>query len=312
MCILAAFATGFGDELRRMGPARAARRLLRSAAALRMRPAHDALAASPSLRRQRSLAWDPDPFFYLANRHYLIQGLSRQQRVAAALHHYAREDASAPAYREAVYGAGLVLWREATAEATYEVRLAPAAGVLFEGGLSVTLLAGGTEACMISFSVVPTASLGLGGPGMPAEVILVGRKQQARDHGWQADFNRAFNHTAPPRLALAALAGVAAAQGIGGLLCVAAERHPNFTEERRAAMIAGYDEFWATMAGADVAGVGRLLRVPLDAGPVDHLDRSKRKRALARRAHMARVSDSAAAALHPLLGPAYGACEEAA
>jgi uncharacterized protein VirK/YbjX len=244
----------------------------------------------------------PDAFGFVAHRSYLVQGLSPRTRARAALQHYRNESVALDAsYHEAVYHrGGLCLWRHEHEGTTFEIRLMPGNDVMYEGGLSMTFFVNGQRVSVLSYSNVEPALLGFGTPqrgpgrGTPRLVPFITRRQSSREEFRQA-FTRAFGRGTPGHLSIAALEGVALAQGSPRLLGIPASQHP----VHRFAMARGcsglenmYDRFWQSLSGHP----GRLawsMPLPLQPTPLDELNSNNRRRANRLRGHQAAVRDAA-------------------
>ncbi len=253
---------------------------------------------------------NPDAFGFVAHRSYLVQGLSPRERALAALQHYRNESAALDgSYHEAVYHAGgLRLWRLEDQGTAFELRLMPGNDVLYEGGLSVTFFVNGQRVAVLSYSNVDPALLGWGappgGPGgeAPGLVPFVARRQSSREEYRQA-FTRTFGRGTPGHLAIAALEGIALAQGSTRLLGIPARQHPayRFTVARGCPGLENmYDGFWRSLSG-EPGERAWSIPLPLQPTPLDELNSNNRRRALRLRAHQAAVRDAAFRAYRPHL-----------
>lgn len=278
-------------------PGAAALRALRMSRVLAWGEAHQRLAANPVLQAHVATVAPGDALFWLAHQFYLARGLSSRDRVDLALSHYGFEaERFGACYLRQVYDeGGLTLWRAEVAGVVYDVRLMPGNDVLYEGGLSVVLHVDGGRVCVLSFSWVPERiALGQGGE---AVLPLIARKQLAGDRSYQAAFNKAFDQTMPATLCLAALCGVTAAVGQDRMVGIATDRHPAMTPDHKERFEAAYDEFWAGLGGQRTSPLGYVMDVPLRLTPIESLDRSRRRRAMARRGHMDALCQSARATI---------------
>lgn len=283
-------------------------RALRRSRLLGMGGDFAALVASPSFAAHVAAEGEGDPLFFLSHRYYLAKGLSARARLQAALYHYRHQDrAFSPDYFEKVYRrGGLPLWRADTGGHRYDILLQPGRDVAYEGGLSLALRADGACLCVLSFSQVPGRLLtGAGdGPALPAALPFISRKHLTRDHGYQAPYNRAFHRVTPAHMVFAAFAGLAMAQGQRLALGIAPARHPSDSAALGPHFRASYDEFWQSLGGRRVHAGDYLIALPWQLRPLEGIEAARRKRALARRAIMEEVRQSALARIAPLLVPA--------
>jgi len=240
-----------------------------------------------------------ESFAFLTRALYLARALDMEQRLDCALHHYAYEQATfSPAYVDAVYrGEGLELWRGASDDHEFVIRLVTANDNLFEGSLSIVAFVDAQRVCVLSFSYVDAALFG----AASEPIAFITRKQSGRHSEEQHAFSRAFDHSSPPYFCLAALAGVALAIGMRAIAGIRHDAHPSWHPRDAEGMRKSYEGFWALFHAADLDE--KAVRIPLPLEPRDLADvaKSHRRRAKARRRHWAAVTASAAAALRPYL-----------
>lgn len=251
-----------------------------------------ALSRLPSFTAHAAAEGEGDPLFFLSHRHYLLKGLGRAARLEAALCHYGHEErAFSACYAHKVYRkGGLVVWQAQVAGRSYDIVLQPGRDVAYEGGLSLALRIDGGCVSVLSFSLVPGRILG---PGLPETVYLITRKHQARDHGYQAEYNRAFQRVIPSHMVFAAFAGLALAQGRQLAVGIAPERHPSDTPEMAAHFRPSYHSFWDSLGASRTAEGHAQIALPMVLSPLDGLEAARRKRALARRAILDEVRANA-------------------
>jgi uncharacterized protein len=296
---------GFAPDCDRYSAPVAALRTLRRSRILAMTAGYRKLAAMAPFQSHVAANEDPDPLFFLSNRHYLVRGLTARERLDAALCHYGHEErAFDPGYTDSVYrNGGLLLWASVVDGTAYDIRLMVGNDVAYEGGLSLVFHVNGGRVCVLSFSLVPTAivlpglRIGHGDTPLQKTIHFVTRKQLAQDHSYQAAFNKAFDRTTPAHLCFGALAGLVLAQGRSHVVGIDTERHPSFAEPFRAQFQTAYADFWVSLSGRKDSKFGYLIDLPLRLTPLEHLDARRRKRAIARRDHMETVQQSAFAVI---------------
>jgi uncharacterized protein len=295
IALLGTLLTGFWTDRRRYSVQVAAQRVLRKSRIIGKGGARLALSQSPAFGAHVATDPDRDALFYLSHRDYLAKGLTPAQRTQAAVCHYSHEDRTFDAsYARHVYGNGaLILWQRTVAGVSYDIRLMPGNDVLIEGGLSVVLHVDGGRVCVLSYSIVPTATLiRRPAPGMPAQIIFATRKQMTPVRDYQNAFNAAFDRCTPAHLCFGALSGIALAQGQRFVFGIAPQVHPVWAPERAAQFDTAYRDFWLSLSGRQLSPLGYLIDLPMRLTPVDALDPPRRKRALARRAHIDAVVTS--------------------
>ena len=296
--------SGFVLDRRKYSVLVAAQRGLRKARGLLQPGGLAALHASAAFQAHIRFDPDHDPLFFLSNRHYLAQGLAVADRIAAALCHYQHQDrAFTPDYAAAVYANGaLTLWAQTVNGIRYDIRLMPGNDVAYEGGLSLVLHVDGGRVCVMSFSLVPTRILlPVGQTGLPDNMVFVTRKQLTQERDYQVAFNKAFDRCTPGHLCLGALAGIAQAQGHSFLFGIAAERHPSFIPAMASHFQTAYSDFWRSVSGKKLSDMGYLIDLPMQLPPLESLEPTRRKRATARRQHIAGVVQATVDTIGPLL-----------
>ena len=296
--------SGFLLDCRKYSGLVAAQRGLRKARALFQ--SHDLaqLMASAAFQAHVRFDADHDPLFFVSNRHYLAQNLSARDRTAAALCHYHHQDrAFQPGYAAQVYAdQGLILWQKTVENIRYDISLLPGNDVAYEGGLSLVLHVDGGRVCVMSFSLVPTRILVPDAPiRLPDTLIFVTRKQLTQERQYQAAFNRAFDRCTPGHLCFGALAGIAQAQGHSFVFGIAAERHPSFIPAMASQFLTAYSDFWLSMSGQKLSDMGYLIELPIQFQALETLEPTRRKRAIARRAHIGQVAKAALDSIGPHL-----------
>lgn len=302
--LLQTLTSGFVQDSRKYSVLVAAQRGLRKVRALSQGGAVQLLAGSAAFNNHMKADSDHDPLFYLSHRHYLARGLTPAQRTQAALCHYQHEDSRFGAdYTDQVYhGSGLILWAATVDAVHYDIRLLPGNDVLYEGGLSVVLHVNGGRVCVLSFSVVPTTTVLPAGPAdLPPTITFVTRKQLTQTREYQSAFNRAFDRCTPAHLCFAALSGIAIAQGRRLAFGIAPEKHPSFAPELTAQFQRSYGDFWLSLSGRKLSPWGYLMDLPMRLTTLDALDAPRRKRALARRAHIDGVLNATLDSIRPHL-----------
>jgi uncharacterized protein len=272
------------------------RSMLRAARLLRRPEKLASLLALDLVKTSLVQARGPLAFSFLTSRTFLTRTLSLEQRVDCALHHYAYEQATfSAAYVDAVYrGDGLELWRAASEDHTFSIRLMIANDNLYEGCLSLVAFVDGQRVCLLSFSYLDAALFGRAAGTM----IFVTRKQSGRHPEQQQAFARAFNHSSPPYFCVAALAGVALANGASELAAIRHEAHTGYAPGDAEALRTSYDEFWQVFGATELDEKAYRISVPVDHGDLAEVATKHRRRAKLRRQHWSEVTESARDTMH--------------
>ncbi len=292
--------SGFIADFRELSPLAALARALRASRALGMGDVSGELLANPAYQSHVAAVAKDDTVFFLSHRHYLAKGLTTRQRASVALHHYRHEVAAFdPAYFDAVYRqGGLTLWRDEVDGTSYDIRLMPGNDVLYEGGVSVVFFVNNARVCVVSYSTVPTDVFlpdraVLGDLAIGESTLFVTRKQLTAEHDYQKAFNKAYDRTTPAHLCFGALTGIAQAQSHRCVIGITPRVHPSCTPEIEHHLETAYTAFWEGLDGRLASPFGFLIELPMKLTPLDELDAKARKRAIARRAHIGSVQQSA-------------------
>src|SRR5262249_36360635 len=143
-------------------------------------------------------------------------------------------------YLDLVYGGrGLVLWQHTANGSHYELRLAVTEDNRYEGDLSVLLLVDGVRVCRMSFSYIDANVFGLA--SQPA--MFVTRNQT--DRTAQLDrFRKTFKQNSPPYFCLAAICGIAMADGMRALYAIKHDAQIAYEERYAVGFMNSYTGFW--------------------------------------------------------------------
>jgi uncharacterized protein VirK/YbjX len=295
---------GFSIDRARMSLPVACLRVLRTSPLLTMPEVRRALLTNVALRRHVESIAATDHFFYMSHRHYLAQGLTRRQRAMVALHHYEREMSTFDeAYFCRVYDEqGLTLWQEDVAGVEYELRLSPGTDVLYEGGLSVTMFVDGGRVAVLSFTYVERAVI-FEDEHEVGSTMFVSRKQLASDHAYQRVFNAAFDRCSVGHVCMAAVAGIAEAQGIISIAAIRSEAQPGYDPAQGQRFAVAYTEFWESFAGQVRGRFAHDLRLPLQLRPLNELPAKARRRARRRRTHLEAIVEQATETIRAHMAP---------
>ncbi len=314
--MLRTMVAGFTEDTRSLSLRAACARAARVTwFALTERSVVETLLTDPSCRSHVAAVAPRDELFFAAHRSYLVRGLDRPGRGQAALVHYRNESSALDAeYHQAVYGRGeLRLWRREHEGVVFDIRLMPGNDVLFEGGLSLTFFVDDHRIAVLSYSnVVPWLLDGRPPPARPdgsnAPLVPFVTRRQSSFHAYRRAFTDTFGRGTPGHLCVAALEGIALAQGSRELRGIPADRHPAGRVVRadgESHLETMYDEFWRSLSGARSSPLAWAIPLPLQSTPLEELNSKNRRRAIKLRRHLASVRDAAFRAYRPhLLRPA--------
>ena len=98
-------------------------------------------------------------------------------------------------------------------------------------------------------------------------------------------------------MCLAALGGVAVAQGYSSVAAIRPEVHPSHNAERHSRFESAYARFWESLQARIRGRFAYELPVPMVLRPLEELSSKARRRAIRRRVHLERVMHSASDAV---------------
>lgn len=244
------------------------------------------------MQRQQELGLaDKDLFQHLRHQFYLSKRLSTRQRLEIALHHHEYQFRHyTDVYREKVYRSeGLVLW-EANVEGTdFCIRLAAGRDLSWEGDLSVTLHANGVRLSIMSYTYVDGGVFG----AASAPLMFITRNQSDPHRPEQQLFRQSFRHTTPPYFCLAAVFGIAQANGMDRIAAVRHQAQIACTPDNESMLKNSYTEFWRAFHATELDAQSLSLPVPMTLTPIGEIRAKHRGRAMERRKAWADVVHSA-------------------
>lgn len=272
---------------------------MRPLRALRYPSMSQALAQLPVCQQQRDLAFKDDFFHHLNHAHYLRKGLSIRQRGQLAYQHAHCESFEwNQAYRNAVYGDGLLLWERFVEGTRFSIRLLAASRALPEGDLRICLAVEDEPLHNISFSWMNLAETGSAPKLVPFIARCQGRWR--KDTEVQDTFDRCFPQQSGAYVTYAAMQGIAHAIQAGHVLAVRATEQCCFDAKDSKHFFNAYDAFWQRLGGVDRGGFGFEIPVPFHTKPIEQVAAKHRKRSAQRRELWAEVQGAAEASLAPL------------
>lgn len=232
----------------------------------------------------RKYCSDHDPFFFLTHNFYLSQKLTLAQRIACAIEHYDYEERNRRSdYHDQVYGSGgLVMWQQELDGTHYALRLAATEDNRYEGDLSVLLLVDDVRVCRMSFSYVNATVFGL--PSGPA--IFITRNQTDRNPQL-ARFRATFKQNSPPYFCLAAMCGIAMANGMPAIYAIKHDAQIAYEERYIGGFKNSYTDFWNQFGAREVDHQAYRLDIPLPLAPLSEV--KHKNRAVSRRRHWTHI-----------------------
>jgi uncharacterized protein VirK/YbjX len=235
-----------------------------------------------------------DRFFFLTHDYYLSRCFTVAQRVDCAISHYSFESLHyGSAYHHSVYHSprGLELWRRVIGDTVFTVRLCATEDNRHEGDLSVLCLVNDARVCRLSFTYVNGAEFRL----RPGSTMFVTRNQTDRGPDLQL-FRDSFKHNSPTYFCLAAVCGIAMANGIRVICMIKDEAQIAYAEQYAESFRNSYSAFWEAFGAEEIGGLcAYRMAIPLGLSALS--DVKHKNRAVARRRNWLEVALSARQAM---------------
>ena len=236
------------------------------------------------------VAKNRDRFFFLTHRYYLSKTFSLAERIDCALAHYGFEARHfGPIHHRAVYQSpgGLELWHRVVDGTHYTLALCATEDCRYEGDLSVLCYVNGTRVCRVSFSYVNGNLFG----SQAEHTMFVTRSQTDRNPELQ-HFRACFKQNSPPYFCLAAVFGIAMANGMRAIFLVKDEAQIAYQERYAEGFRNSYSALW-TAFGADEMPDRPAFRMSVPPRLASFLLVKHKNRALARRRNWLDIALSA-------------------
>lgn len=221
-----------------------------------------------------------DRFFFLTHNYYLSRYFTLAQRIDSAIFHYRYEGQNCPpGYLRAVYHSprGLTLWHQVVNGVRCAITLCATEDNRHEGDLSVCCFVNEARVCRVSFSYVDSALFGL----PPQSTMFVTRNQTYQSPELQL-FRNTFKQNSPPYFCIAAVCGIAMANGMPAIYMVKADAQIAYAETYAESFSNSYSTLWKRLGAQEIGGQHAYsMPIPLLLAPLSAV--KHRSRAIARR-----------------------------
>lgn len=244
-----------------------------------------------------------DLFHHLSHRNYLANFLTQRERIDMATFHVQMEDRCFDNnYKQAVYlDGGLCLWEQNVDGIRFHIQLRMAPRVAQEGDLEVALFVDDQRLHSFKFTWLDGARIHQPGQMFPWVTCCQGLRRSKPEA--PAKFAAAFPNSWPKLFCMAALRGVALANGSEVLIGLPghAQAHAHLRGGREEQFTRTYDEFWRSLHGEQTSRYGYLIPARLQEKDLNAVPSKHRKRAETRRRHWLDIEQSASEAIRPHL-----------
>jgi uncharacterized protein VirK/YbjX len=225
---------------------------------------------------------------------YLSKNFTLLQRIGCAIAHYTFEARNYTlGYHYAVHQSvdGLILWHRVVDGTRYTISLGTTKDTRREGDLTVSCSVNDTRVCRVSFSYMDGARFGLA----PGKTMFVTRSQTDHNPALQ-HFRNTFKQNSPPYFCLAAVCGIAMANGMRSILMIRHDAQLSYAERYAEAFRNSYSRLWEAFGARELSDHrAYAMSIPLKLKPLS--DVAHKTRAIARRRNWVEVALSARLAL---------------
>jgi uncharacterized protein VirK/YbjX len=228
-----------------------------------------------------------DTFFFLTHEYYLSRYFTLAQRIDCAIVHYRFEGQNCtPAYLRSVYQSrcGLTLWHRVVDGVRFAITLRATEDTRHEGDLSVCCLVNDVRVCRVSFSYVDRSIFGL----PPEHTIFVTRNQTDQIPELKL-FRDTFKQNSPPYFCVAAVSGIAMANGMGAIFMVKADAQIAYAERYADSFRNSYSGLWQQLGAQEINDRHAYsMPIPMPLTPLSVV--KHRSRAIARRCNWLEIA----------------------
>jgi uncharacterized protein VirK/YbjX len=234
-----------------------------------------------------------DPFYFLQHKFYLSRRFTVKQRIESAITHHEYESRRYSVnYDHQVYRAdGIRLWAQEVDGQRFYMTLTGSEDNRNEGELSIVLSVDEYKLWRISFSYVCGTTFSL----KKRIFLLLSRNQSERVD--KKLFYECFAQNQPKLFCLAAICGVAQANGWDNFLAIRHDQQIAYDKVLESGFYNSYTSLWKQFAAREIDGHVYEVAAPLKIPPLNAVSRSHRARARVRREFWDSISRSSCAAL---------------
>lgn len=255
----------------------------------------------PLIRQYFSTSGDIDSMFYIRHRHYLCRGLNFSERISSAFLHYSYEDNKYNRkYKELSYrDGGLILWSDKIDGILYEILLSGTKENRHEGGIRITLrMERELILNVFSYAWMNAALINAGSGVVP---FITCNQSMRHDSTAILMFRTIFPQQSPHYFCLAAMVGVALANGFKKIAAVKHDRQIAYKKEYEKSFLHSYTDLWSKFGASDIGEKAYLMNCPLTLRHLENVPSNHRKRAAMRRKQWNTISESTISTLTPYI-----------
>lgn len=226
-------------------------------------------------------------FLYKYLNSYAAASFPRAVRLATILHHYrflatiVRPDFFTTVVQRPT------LWQEAVGEEQFRIELSYPVLAWFEGELSLHFVANGTLVQMLTFVVVPGATVGLAAP----QALLISQIQGTKNGELLKHTTKCLHDLTPATLLVNVAYGLASALGLDHAVGISTQEQLG----RGSKLHFDYDSFWQQFRGEWLATHFYQLDINAPEKPIEEVKAKYRSRTLRKRQYKQQVRQLAAA-----------------
>jgi uncharacterized protein VirK/YbjX len=271
--------------------------ILRSLAAARIIFFPNAIAQFCSMKligKLRHPTRKHDPLYFLAHNYYISRKFTLRQRVEVAINHHKYElhEYGCDYARQVYRSEGVLLWERSFDNLHFNIVLTATPDNRHEGDLTVILSVNDQisnfSLCRMSFCYLNASIFGL-----PSDMTMLISRNQTDRTSFRSLFDRYFKQNTPQLFCLAAVCGIAIANGFKTVFAIKHDAQVNYEELLHSSFHNSYTALWERFGAIEIDQHVYKLNVPLRLRPVRLVSRVHRRRARARRGYWDEIVRSA-------------------
>ncbi|WP_223653972.1 DUF535 family protein [Hymenobacter psoromatis] len=179
------------------------------------------------------------------------------------------------------------MWENVASDKRFSIELSYPVRAWFEGELSLNFLVAGTLVQMLTFVIVPGATVGIAAP----QALLISQVQGTKNGELLRHATKCLHDLTPASLLVNATYGLAAALGIGQAVGISTREQLG----RGSKLYFDYDSFWQQFRGEWLASHFYQLDINAPEKPIEEIKAKYRPRTLRKRHYKQQVRQLVAA-----------------
>jgi uncharacterized protein VirK/YbjX len=221
-----------------------------------------------------------DPLYFISHKSYILPKFSIWQRIYTASHHlkYETENFNCDYQEQIHYAGGIILWKRTIGDHCFVIRLIAEEDEFLEGEINIIMDVDEVRICRTSFCYINSSVF----YKQNYNSLIISRNQ-SDNQSRRALFDENFKNNSPQLFCLAALWGLATANGFDKLFAVKHDAQYSYNKKFDSNFQNSYTTLWKSFGAVAINSYVYELAVPMKLRPLEDLNRAHRKRARSRR-----------------------------